>query len=120
MKNKIIQIFLLGLLSACFGNKNSIETTVPLSCDINKVEIPLDKTYYDSITSHISDTSFVILNEKNNIMFSYIDKIIEYIETAPKKYAETGKSPIVQIIPIAKSLRMYFICINLSLPCTQS
>ena len=59
MKNKIIQIFLLGLLSACFGNKNSIETTVPLSCDINKVEIPLDKTYYDSITSHISDTSFV-------------------------------------------------------------
>ena len=47
-------------------------------------------------------------------------KTIEYIETAPKKYAETGKSPIVQIMPIAKSLRMYFICINLSLPCTQS
>ena len=49
-----------------------------------------------------------------------IDKTIEYIETAPKKYTETGKSPIVQITPIAKSLRMYFICINLSLPCTQS
>ena len=98
MKNKIIQIFLLGLLSACFGNKNSIETTVPLSCDINKVEIPLDKTYYDSITSHISDTSFVILNEKNNIMFSYIDKIIEY----NNKYYILDKSSLRTVVSFKK------------------
>lgn len=79
MKNKIIQMFLLGLLSACSGNnKNSIGTIIPLNCDVHKVEISLDETYYDSIISHISDTSFVILNERNDIMFSCADKIIEY------------------------------------------
>ena len=30
------------------------------------------------IPSHIADTSFVVLNEGNNIMFSCADKIIEY------------------------------------------
>ena len=73
MKNRIIQIFLLGLLSACSGNKDSVET-VPLY----KITIPLDEAYYDSVTSHIADTSFVVLNEGNNIMFSCADKIIEY------------------------------------------
>ena len=77
MKNRIIQIFLLGLLSACSGNKDSVET-VPLNCDVYKITIPLDEAYYDSVTSHIADTSFVVLNEGNNIMFSCADKIIEY------------------------------------------
>ena len=67
MKNRIIQIFLLGLLSACSGNKDSVET-VPLNCDVYKITIPLDEAYYDSVTSHIADTSFVVLNEGNNIM----------------------------------------------------
>ena len=66
MKNRIIQIFLLGLLSACSGNKDSVET-VPLNCDVYKITIPLDEAY-----------SFVVLNEGNNIMFSCADKIIEY------------------------------------------
>ncbi len=78
MKNKIIQILLPILLSACSGNKGIVETTVPLDCDIYKIEISLDETYYDYIVSHISDTSFVILNEKNNVMFSSANKIIEY------------------------------------------
>ena len=69
-----------------------------------------------SITSKIGASTIITVTQGNII----IDKTIEYIETAPKKYTETGKSPIVQIMPIAKSLRMYFICINLSLPCTQS
>lgn len=77
MKNRIIQIFLLGLLSACSGNKDSVET-IPLNCDVYKITIPLDEAYYDSVTSHIADTSFVVLNEGNNIMFSCADKIIEY------------------------------------------
>ena len=77
MKNRIIQIFLLGLLSACSGNKDSVET-VPLNCDVYKITIPLDEAYYDSVTSHIADTSFVVLNEGNNIMFYFADKIIEY------------------------------------------
>ena len=77
MKNRIIQIFLLGLLSACSGNKDSVET-VPLNCDVYKITIPLDEAYCDSVTSHIADTSFVVLNEGNNIMFSCADKIIEY------------------------------------------
>lgn len=47
-------MFLLGLLSACSGNnKNSIGTIIPLNCDVHKVEMSLDETYYDSIISHI-------------------------------------------------------------------
>lgn len=78
MEIRIIQIFLLGLLSACSGNKNTVESLVPPNCDVHKIEISLNEAYYDSITSHISDTSFVILNENNNTMFSYADKIIAY------------------------------------------
>lgn len=118
MKNKIIQIFLLGLLSACSGNKNT-ETIIPLNCDVYKIEIPLDEVYYDSITSHISDTSFVILNERNNIMFSCADKIIEYNSkyyildqsalrtvvsfkkdgTSDTKYGRVGQGPGEYIFP---------------------
>lgn len=118
MKNKIIQIFLLGLLSACSGNKDT-ETIIPLNCDVYKIEIPLDEVYYDSITSHISDTSFVILNEKNNIMFSCADKIIEYNSkyyildqsalrtvvsfkkdgTSDTKYGRVGQGPGEYIFP---------------------
>lgn len=118
MKNKIIQISLLGLLSACSGNKDT-EAIIPLNCDIYKIEIPLDEVYYDSITSHISDTSFVILNEKNNIMFSCADKIIEYNSkyyildqsalrtvvsfkkdgTSDTKYGRVGQGPGEYIFP---------------------
>lgn len=78
MKNIIILLFILGTLSACSGNKNTIETINSLNCETYNIKIPLDETYYDSIVSHISDTSFVILKEKNNIMFACADKIIEY------------------------------------------
>lgn len=68
MRNIIIQFFLLFILSACFNNKGSIETIAPLDCDVYKVDINIDDTYYDSITGHISDTSFVILKEKCNVL----------------------------------------------------
>ena len=37
-----------------------------------------NKNYYDSNINLISDTAFVILQEKENIMFSYADKILEH------------------------------------------
>ena len=97
MKNRIIQIFLLGLLSACSGNKDSVET-VPLNCDVYKITIPLDEAYYDSVTSHIADTSFVVLNEGNNIMFSCADKIIEY----NNKYYILDKSSLRTVVSFKK------------------
>ena len=52
MKNRIIQIFLLGLLSACSGNKDSVET-VPLNCDVYKITIPLDEAVsYTHLRAH--------------------------------------------------------------------
>lgn len=98
MKNKIAQIFLLCILLACSRNKGAIETIAPLNCDVYKVEIPLDETYYDSITSHISDTSFVILKEKGNIMFSCADKIIEY----NSKYYILDKSSLRTVVSFKK------------------
>lgn len=97
MKNKtlVIQIFLLGLLSACFRNRETVES---LNCDVHKVEIHLDKSFYDSITSHISDTSFVILNEKNNMMFSCVDKIIE----RDNKYYILDKSSLRTVVSFNK------------------
>lgn len=97
MKNKtlVIQIFLLGLLSACFRNSETVES---LNCDVHKVEIHLDKSFYDSITSHISDTSFVILNEKNNMMFSCVDKIIE----RDNKYYILDKSSLRTVVSFNK------------------
>lgn len=78
MGTKIIPIFLIGVFSACSGNNNTAEYNTPLNCDIHKIEIHLDETYYDSITNHIVDTTFVILNENENTMFSYADKIKTY------------------------------------------
>lgn len=108
MKNRIIQIFLLGLLSACSGNKDSVET-VPLNCDVYKITIPLDEAYYDSVTSHIADTSFVVLNEGNNIMFSCADKIIEYnnkyyiLDQSALRTVVSFKRMVLNISPIVVS-----------------
>lgn len=119
MKNKFIQLLLLGLLSACSGNKNTAETIVPSDINIYRIEIPIDETYYDSITTHISDTSFVILNENSNTMFSYVDKIIEYNDkyyildqsssrtvvsfkkdgTSDSKYGRIGQGPGEYVFP---------------------
>lgn len=98
MKIRIIQIFLLGLLSACSGNKNTVESLVPSNCDVHKIEISLNEAYYDSITSHISDTSFVILNENNNTMFSYADKIIAYND----KYYILDQSSLRTVVSFKK------------------
>ena len=95
MKNKFIQIFVLGLLSACSGNKGTVE---PLNCDVYKVEISLDNSFYDSITSHISDTSFVILKEKGNVMFSCADKIMEHND----KYYILDKSSLRTVVSFKK------------------
>lgn len=95
MKNKILLIFIIGLLSACFRNKVTVE---PLNCDVHKVEISLDETFYDSIVSHISDTSFVILNEKGSVMFSYADKIIEH----NNKYYILDKSSLRTVVSFKK------------------
>lgn len=95
MKNKFIQIFVLGLLSACSGNKDAIE---PLNCDVYKVEISIDNSFYDSVTSHISDTSFVILKEKGNVMFSCADKIVEHDD----KYYVLDKSSLRTVVSFKK------------------
>ena len=98
MKNRIVQLFLLFILSACSNNKGSIETIVPLNCDVYKVDINIDETYYDSMTNHISDTSFVILKEKGNVMFSYANKIMEH----NKKYYVLDKNSLRTIVSFEK------------------
>lgn len=75
MKKLNILISLLCLSSACSKNTDVADSS---KCDIYNVEVSIDETYYDSIVRHISDTSFVILKEKENIMFSFADKIIEH------------------------------------------
>lgn len=119
MKNKIIQLFLVGLLAACSRNKDVAGTILPSDCDIYKVEISLDKAYYDSIMGAVSDTSFVILNEKSDVMFSDADKIVEcngkyYVldksslrtvvsfnedGTAGTKYGSIGQGPGEYVFP---------------------
>lgn len=98
MKNIIIHFSLLFILSACSNNKGSVETIASLNCDVYKVNINIDKTYYDSITGHISDTSFVILKEKGNVMFSYANKIIEY----NKKYYILDKNSLRTVVSFKK------------------
>lgn len=69
-----------------------------------------DEACYDSVTSHIANTSFVILNERNNIMFSCADKIIDQSAlrtvvsfkkdgTSDIKYGRVGQGPGEYVFP---------------------
>lgn len=78
MKYLIASFTLLLFFSNCSNKKNNFETTILSDYNIYKVEVSTNKNYYDSIINLISDTAFVILKEKENIMFSYANKIIEH------------------------------------------
>ena len=78
MKNITALFILLLSFSNCSNKKNNFESTISPNYNIYKVEVSTNKNYYDSIINLISDTAFVILQEKENIMFSYADKIIEH------------------------------------------
>lgn len=78
MKNIIALFVLLLSFSNCSNKKNNLEATISSNYNIYKVEVSTNKNYYDSNINLISDTAFVILQEKENIMFSYADKIIEH------------------------------------------
>lgn len=78
MKYIIASFILLLFFSNCSNKKNNVETTIPSNCNIYKVEVSTNKNYYDSTINLISDTAFVILKEKKDIMFSYANKIIEH------------------------------------------
>ena len=61
MKNRIIQIFLLGLLSACSGNKDSVET-VPLNCDeYNNKYYILDQSALRTVVSFKKDGTPILV-----------------------------------------------------------
>lgn len=78
MKKKIILSFLVGMLSACSYYEKKVESIVSPNCEISTVKISIDEAYYDSVASRISDTTFLILDEDDNTMFSCIDKIMAY------------------------------------------
>lgn len=78
MKKKIILSFLVGMLSACSYYEKKVESIVSPNCKISMVKISIDEAYYDSVASRISDTTFLILDEDDNTMFSCIDKIMAY------------------------------------------
>ena len=78
MKKKIILSFLVGMLSACSYYEKKVESIVSPNCKISTVKISIDEAYYDSVASRISDTTFLILDEDDNTMFSCIDKIMAY------------------------------------------
>lgn len=78
MKNIIALFVLLLSFSNCSNKKNNFEDTISSNYNIYKVEVSTNKNYYDSNINLISDTAFVILQEKENIMFSYADKILEH------------------------------------------
>jgi hypothetical protein len=78
MKNIIALFVLLLSFSNCSNKKNNFEATISSNYNIYKVEVSTNKNYYDSNINLISDTAFVILQEKENIMFSYADKILEH------------------------------------------
>lgn len=78
MKKKIILSFLVGMLSACSYYEKKVESIVSPNCKISMVKISIDEAYYDSVASRISDTTFLILDEDDKTMFSYVDKIVAY------------------------------------------
>lgn len=78
MKKKIILSFLVGMLSACSYYEKKVESIVSPNCEISTVKISIDEAYYDSVASRISDTTFLILDEDDKTMFSYVDKIMAY------------------------------------------
>ncbi len=98
MKYLIASFTLLLFFSNCSNKKNNFETTISSNYNIYKVEVSTNKNYYDSIINLISDTAFVILKEKENIMFSYANKIIEH----NNKYFILDKSSLRSIVSFKK------------------
>ena len=98
MKYLIASFTLLLFFSNCSNKKNNFETTILSDYNIYKVEVSTNKNYYDSIINLISDTAFVILKEKENIMFSYANKIIEH----NNKYFILDKSSLRSIVSFKK------------------
>ena len=100
MKKMVILLALFLTLSNCSNKKNNFETTILSDYNIYKVEVSTNKNYYDSIINLISDTAFVILKEKENIMFSYANKIIEH----NNKYFILDKSSLRSIASAKKGI----------------
>lgn len=98
MKYLIASFTLLLFFSNCSNKKNNFETTILSDYNIYKVEVSTNKNYYDSIINLISDTAFVILKEKENIMFSYANKIIEH----NNKYFILDKNSFRSIVSFKK------------------
>ena len=98
MKYLIASFTLLLFFSNCSNKKNNFETTISSNYNIYKVEVSTNKNYYYSIINLISDTAFVILKEKENIMFSYANKIIEH----NNKYFILDKNSFSSIVSFKK------------------
>ena len=98
MKKKIILSFLVGMLSACSYYEKKAESIVSPNCEISTVKISIDEAYYDSVASRISDTTFMILDEDDNTMFSYVDKIVAYND----KYYLLDQSALRTVVSFEK------------------
>lgn len=98
MKKKIILSFLVGMLSACSYYEKKVESIVSPNCKISTVKISIDEAYYDSVASRISDTTFLILGEDDNTMFSYVDKIVAYND----KYYLLDQSALRTVVSFEK------------------
>ena len=98
MKKKIILSFLVGMLSACSYYEKKAESIVSPNCEISTVKISIDEAYYDSVASRISDTTFLILGEDDNTMFSYVDKIVAYND----KYYLLDQSALRTVVSFEK------------------
>ena len=98
MKKKIILSFLVGMLSACSYYEKKVESIVSPNCEISTVKISIDEAYYDSVASRISDTTFMILDEDDNTMFSYVDKIVAYND----KYYLLDQSALRTVVSFEK------------------
>jgi len=98
MKKKIILSFLVGMLSACSYYEKKVESIVSPNCEISTVKISIDEAYYDSVASRISDTTFLILGEDDNTMFSYVDKIVAYND----KYYLLDQSALRTVVSFEK------------------
>ena len=68
----------LALFSACSGNKKGQSTLSQSGIPVTKVDVSLDEDYYNAMIGNVCDTSFVILHEDDNTMFSHPNKIREY------------------------------------------
>lgn len=75
MNIRFLFLTIITLLYACSdGKKNNAIPSLD-GMNMSTVKITLDEDYYHSVTTHIIDTSFVILKENNQTMFANADKI---------------------------------------------